>query len=938
MTTGSEEIKLNSKETKLNGDNNYIDNGLTGKEVFDRINENKVNGNYAVKTKTVGQIIFTNIFSLFNIVNCFLALCIFLVHSYKNMMFMGVFFWNAFIGIFQEIRSKRIIDKLSLISSPIANVLRDGKVVQIKVSDIVLDDIIILKNGCQIPADAVVIEGNCEVNESLLTGESDPIVKKTDDKMLSGSFVTSGEVKARVIHVGKDNYVNTITGKAKYLKKPNSEINSSIKTIVKVITICLIPVTALMFGTQYKTLGHDINRTVVATVAAVIGMIPSGLVLLTSVVLAVSVIRLSKKNVLVQEMFCIETLARVDVLCLDKTGTITEGTMNVENIRLLEEDITTEEIKLVIKKYTDTFTDDNPTFNALREYANTQVVPIEEEGLKCEIVGKMPFSSDKKWGSITIDKKGSYCIGALEYIVKNPTDKLNDIAGEYSSKGLRVLAVCHTDKNIEDKNLPEDMKAVALISITDKIRKEAYDTIKYFKKQGVDVKVISGDNPVTVSYIAGKVGIRNGEKYIDTSKLTDEELIEVCEKYTVFGRVRPDQKLTLVKALKDKKHTVAMTGDGVNDVLALKEADCSVAMQSGSDAARNVSQIVLMDSNFSSMPEVVAEGRRTINNLQRSASLYLTKTIYSTLLAVVFVFLTYQYPFVPIQLTLVGALSIGIPSFILALEPNNNRVKGDFLLNVLRLAIPGGLIVFIDIIIMLVFGHISGASTTQISTLCIIGLAMAALIELCKICQPANHLRRSMLFILCGVFVISEVFFKSFFGFEKLSLLQWIVVCAIFAVSCIIFSVLGVLTETILGTTPNIYHVSIGHAGDERIMIINDEVDKKDYFDITAMMKNKKVLRIDSVTFINTVQDDETVYLNSEDSIGEKQIAINAIYYARFVKRLKKGVAEVKIAIREGKEIIDTSVNLDENTVSFSLDNVKYNIKSNIHKNHKITL
>lgn len=940
MTTKSEEIKLYSEGTNLNTDNNYITNGLTSKEVSERINENKVNGNYAVKTKTIGQIVFTNIFSLFNIVNCFLALCIFMVHSYKNMMFMGVVFWNAFIGIFQEIRSKRIIDKLSIISSPVANVLRDGKVIQIKISDIVLDDIIIVRNGCQIPADAVVIDGDCEVNESLLTGESDPVVKKTNDEILSGSFVTQGEVKAKVIHIGKDNYVNKITGKAKYLKKPNSRINSSIKTIVKVITVFLIPVTTLLFITQYKTLGHDINRTVVATVAAVIGMIPSGLVLLTSVVLAVSVIRLSKRNVLVQEMFCIETLARVDVLCLDKTGTITEGTMDVENIRLLEEDITTEDIKMVLKKYTGIFTDDNPTFNALREYANTQILPMKNNSLQCEyeIIGKVPFSSDKKWGSVTIDKKGSYCIGALEYIIKNPSDRITEIVEEYSAKGLRVLVVCHTDKKITDKNLPEDMKAVAVIAITDKIREEAYDTIEYFIKQGVDVKVISGDNPVTVSYIAQKAGIRNGKSYVDASKLTDEELIENCERYTVFGRVRPDQKLTLVKALKDKKHTVAMTGDGVNDVLALKESDCSIAMQSGSDAARNVSQIVLMDSNFASMPEVVAEGRRTINNLQRSASLYLTKTIYSTLLAIVFVFLNYQYPFVPIQLTLVGALSIGIPSFILALEPNNNRVKGDFLLNVLRLAIPGGLIVFINIVLMLVFGHILGVGTTQISTLSIIGLAMAALIELYKICQPMNHLRRIMLLLLCGIFVISEVFFKSFFGFYKLNLLCWIIVGVVFIVSLVIFSALRILTETILGTTPNIYHVSIGHADGEKIMIINDEIDKKDYFDITAMMKNKKVLRINSVTFIKTVPENEIVYLNSEDNIGEKQIAINALHYARYIKRLKKGVAQVKIALRDGKQIIDTIVNIDENIVSFKLDNVEYNIRSYIHKNYKITL
>lgn len=921
------------ENTKLN--ELYLQRGLTDREVSDRKREGKVNENCSVKTKSVGQIIFSNIFSLFNIVNCFLALCIFLVHSYKNMMFMGVVFWNAFIGIFQELRSKRIIDKLSLLSLSAAEAVRDGKHKSVKLNEIVTDDILVIKSGSQIPADSIVLEGECEVNESLLTGESDAVFKSAGDEVLSGSFVIQGEIKVRVIHVGKDNYVNTITGKAKYLKKPNSQINSSIKSIVKIVTLCLVPVTALLFFNQYENLSHNLKDTVVGTVAAVIGMMPSGLVLLTSVVLAVSVVRLSKRKILVQDMYCIETLARVDVLCLDKTGTITEGSMDVEEADILETGITTEDIKKILEVYTTVFTDDNPTFNAIREYATTQKLPIKENE-KYEVTHKVPFSSDKKWGSVTIKKAGSYCIGAMEYILKSPTEDEKRIIDEYSSRGLRVLSVCHTKEEIVTKELPDDMKLIAVVAITDKIRPEAYDTIKYFKKQGVDVKVISGDNPVTVAYIAKKAGIRNGDKYIDTSKLTDEELMEASEKYTVFGRVRPDQKLTLVKALKDRKHTVAMTGDGVNDVMALKEADCSIAMQSGSDAARNVSQIVLMNSSFASMPEIVTEGRRTINNLQRSASLYLTKTIYSTLLAIVFVFLSSAYPFVPIQLTLVGALSIGIPSFLLALEPNNNRVKGDFLMNVLRLAIPGGIIVFINIIVMEIFSKITGATSLQTSTMCILGLAIAALVELYKICQPLNFMRRTMLTVLIGIFVFTEICFRNFFSFEKLTFMQAVTATALFVFTAAVFRVLSVITETVLGTTPNIYHVSLGMVNGEKILIVNDDVEKKDYFDITAMMKGRKVLGVDSVTFMDIREG--SVYLDGEDEVEEKQIAVSAIYYIKYVRKIKHGRNAINMIVGKDEKYTEVQVDSDENTAVFNYGGVAYCIKAHTAKAKKTAL
>lgn len=923
--------------------------GLTSKEVKDRINENKVNGNYNVKTKSIGQIIFTNVFTLFNLVNTLLALGVFLVHSYKNMLFMGVVIWNIFIGVFQEIRSKRIIDKLSILSTPHALAIRDGNITKIKIDEIVIDDVLINKSGFQICADGIVLEGECEVNESLLTGESEPIYKKEGDTILSGSFLTSGEVKSKVIHVGKDNYVNSITGKAKYLKKPNSEINSSIKAIVKIVSICLIPVTALLFYNQITMKDNTLSQAVVSTVAAVIGMIPSGLVLLTSMVLAVSVVRLSQKNTLVQELFCIETLARVDVLCLDKTGTITEGSMNVEQLDIVDENYSTVNIKHILEVYTNELSDDNPTFCALKSYANSQVLPIDikEEELNFiqsyDVCAKEAFSSDKKWGGITLEKYGTFIIGAMEYVMDNPSIEIKTIVNDYSKQGLRVLVIAHSDNEISGKLLPENIKVIAVMAITDKIREEAFDTIAYFKKQGVMVKVISGDNPDTVSYIAKKSGIKDADKFIDASKLTNEELYDVVEDYTIFGRVRPDQKLVIIKALKEKKHVVAMTGDGVNDVLALKEADCSIAMQSGSDAARNVSQLVLMDSNFSSMPYIVAEGRRTINNMQRSAALYLTKTIYSTALAVLFVFINIKFPFIPIQLTLIGALSIGIPSFILALEPNANRVKGRFLVNVLRMAIPGGVVVFTNIVLAIVFGWITNASNVQISTMAAYGLAMAAAVELAKLCRPYNTIRRIMCIFLVSVFVGASIIFGNFFGFALPNIIQLIFLAALFVFSFILFKTLEVFVERIMGSTPNIYHTQLAYSQGNRVLIVNDDVEKKDYYDVTALLKGVKILNCDSVVFIKTPQNDGDIRVESEDEITAETLAIMAMYHVVKVLKVKRHSdnnkdISIKVEVDNINEPILVNINRNKSMATLKFQEEEFKFKVHLLKKFKLTM
>lgn len=846
-------------------DKEYIEKGLSASEVDNRIKTGLVNDNCNVKTKSIGQIISSNVFTLFNGVNVFLALCVCLVGSYKNMLFMGVVFWNIIIGVVQEIRSKRVIDKLSLLSAPHADVLRDGELKSINVEQIVMDDIMLLKNGYQICADAVVVDGECQVNESLLTGEADPIHKKAGDEILSGSFLVSGSVKARVIHVGKENYVNKIVGQAKYIKKPNSEMLKAVKMIIKIVTIALVPVATLLFLNQLR-LGQDMKESVVAMVAAVVGMIPSGLVLLISMVLAVSVVRMATQKTLVQEMYCIETLARVDVLCLDKTGTITEGTMIVEDVAVIDESYDKEQIGKLMNAYTSVLDDNNPTFDAVRKFANNY--SIDKEMYK--VVSKEDFSSAKKRSSVTFENEGTFYFGALEFIAPDCDDAIKEKAAEYAAQGLRVLTLAKDNGHI-----------IAFMVISDKIRDEAKDTLAYFRSQGVKLKVISGDNPVTVANIAKKAGLLDADNCVDASTLkTDDEVREAALKYSVFGRVTPNQKLVIVKALQAAGHTVAMTGDGVNDVMALKEADCSIAMESGADAARTVSQLVLLDSNFAHMPAIVAEGRKTINNVQRSASLYINKTIYSTILAVLFVILPFSYPFESIQITLVGSLSIGLPSLVLALEPNLNRIKGSFLGNILRMAIPAGLLVITNIMITQVFALVTGATIEERCTMAVFGLAIASAVQLFKVCKPFNKIRTVMYVLLVGVFCIAVIVARDFFSLHSLKMVQWIVLGIIAVFSPIIYSIYKLVVETIMGAEPNKYTVMRATSGHRNVLMVLDEVEKKDYYDITVQMKGLKVLRADSVIFMKSMKDD-SITIESADAIEKEDIDVAAAYMAK---------------------------------------------------------
>ncbi len=697
-----------------------LEKGLGQEDVKKRIAEGKVNGDTNVKTKTVGQILRENIVTFFNFVFIVLAVLIFFfIDSHENILsvlgnfgFMLLIIFNALVGIIQELRAKRTIDKLSLISAPKAIVLRDGQEQEIAIKDIVLDDLTILSSGSQICADAIVAEGSIEVNESLITGEPDAILKNPGDEIMSGSFVVSGTAKAQVEHVGADNFATKISSGAKYFKKPNSEIWRSLMFIVKVMASIIVPLGIMLFCVKYfvqnnpeeaqKTittlLGYKISshlsETVLGTVATVIGMIPSGLVALSSTVFCVSVMRLSRHKTLAQDLYCVETLARVDVLCLDKTGTITEGTMEVNEV-MPAKGKNVDDINQIIKNVTSALEDDNATINALRTY----VGELQNSGTIEQVV---PFSSQRKWSGARIDGV-SYVIGAPEFVFKKRTKAMENTVSEMAQKGFRVMVVASSKNMFGDGTLPKTLSLESYIFITDKIRKEAPDTLRFFKQEGVTVKIISGDNPQTVRAVAMRAGLENCDNIVDMSTLkTEEEVFEAATKYTIFGRVLPDQKLMLVKALKKAGHTVAMTGDGVNDVLALKEADCSVAMASGSDAAKNVSSLVLLDSNFSSMPKVVAEGRRSINNLERSAALYIMKTIYNTLLALLFMIVVDPLPFTPQNLTIMGMVTIGIPSVVLALEPNADRVTGRFLPKVLSNALPGGITVLMGAIAVII--------------------------------------------------------------------------------------------------------------------------------------------------------------------------------------------------------------------------------------------
>ncbi len=764
--------------------NPSADKGLTSEQVAERIADGLINVDTNPPTKSVLQIVKDNIFTLFNLVNLILFIAVLISGSYKNALFMGVVISNTAIGIIQEIRAKQTIDKLSIISSSKAKVIRNGKKEEIDIHSIALDDIIELSIGNQIPTDCIVTGGSCEVNESLLTGESDAIYKSSGDMLLSGSFIVSGKCTARAERVGADNYSSTIFSGSKYIKKVKSEIMTTLKKIIKIVSIIIFPLGILLYINQFTIAENTYKTAIVNTVAAVLGMIPEGLMLLSSTVLAVGIVRLAKHKVLVQQLYCIEALARVDTLCLDKTGTITEGTMEVTE--LVPINSKNKDMEYALRSMVNALDDSNPTFFAIKDRYN---VKTDEKAVRV-----IPFSSQRKWSGVQFKKIGTYIMGAAEFVLKDKNPKITKLIKKYSDR--RVLVLVHSKSNISESKIPEDITVEGLIIIKDKIRRDAAETIRYFKEQQVNIKIISGDNVVTVSNIAKEVGIEGFDKYVDATTLTSYEMIkEAVEKYTIFGRVTPSQKKDIVTALKEYGHTVAMTGDGVNDVPALKESDCGIAMAGGSDAARNVAELVLLNSSFSSMPKIVAEGRRCINNIQRSASLFLVKTMYSTALAVLFVFLNMRYPFQPIQLTLTSVFTIGIPSFILALEPNKEPIRGNFLVNIMTNAVPGAFTIVLNVVLVQIATYLFALTPVQSSTIAVTLTGIVGILQLFRISVPFNRIRTALIITMSACIFVGITLFKNLFSLCAYDLKMLSISAVLVVVSVAVFRLCVIATN-----------------------------------------------------------------------------------------------------------------------------------------------
>ena len=809
-----------------------LNTGLTAEEVQERIDAGQVNGDVDIKTKSYGRIIRDNLFSLFNLINLILLICVLSVGSFKNALFFGVVIFNFAIGVIQEVRAKKTIESLSLLTAPKAYVLRDGEIKAIQVRDIVLGDVMNLKSGYQVCTDCVLLSGDIEVNESLVTGESDPIRKLPGDHLLSGSFVVAGRGLAETEHIGADNYATKITLGAKYAKKNKSVIMDAIKKVVRVITFILIPLSGLMIWKNFFVIDQSFRDAMIATVASISAMIPGGLILLVSTVMVVSVIKLSAHQTLVQELNCVENLARVDVICLDKTGTITEGTMQVEEVVTLSDSYSDE-----LRVFADNILDDNQTLSAIRKYlyegpgaeeepeagsapeepkkkknylirlandvlgmkkntvkATAEPVSaagsIPESALKAAEEGaiSVTFSSSTKWSLVGREGKGSLILGAPEILFPQMAPEYKEAIENHTKGGRRVVALAKSSIVPQEKKLPEDLKLLAIVAIGEKIRRTAKATLDFFEEEGVQLKVISGDSTVTVSNVAAKAGLDNADRYVDATTLKSYEDIEAAvEEYTIFGRVTPYQKLDIIKALKAHGHTPAMVGDGANDVLALREADCSVAMQSGAEAARNVSNMVLMDSDFSHLPMVVAEGRKLINNLQRSSGLYLTKTTYAIILTLVFLFLSFTYPFQSIQITLVGVATIGMPSFFLALEPNRNRIEGNFLKTVFRMAVPSGVLTVISILASIFISrYVMGADTAQLQTVATYTAMFVGMIVILDIC---GHLNRWKLLLFAWLIFVAAgcmIILPSFFSIAKLTWQMWMLILGISALFLLI--------------------------------------------------------------------------------------------------------------------------------------------------------
>lgn len=751
--------KSNSSITRYNPKPNE---GLNANQIKKRIEDNLVNVSNIKTSKSVGNILFKNIFTFFNLTCFTVALALISVGAYTDMVFMVIVVLNTVIGIVQELRAKKTMDKLSLTNSNFTKVIREGEEQEIYKTEVVLDDVLCLKPGMQIACDSVVIDGQIEVNESLLTGESLPIKKFKGDTLLGGSFISSGTCKAKVTKIGDENYIAQLSQKAKSFKQSKSELLNSLRNLIKLITVFMVPVAIAMIYNNYQSFINDPTATgtmtyfvITKTAGCIVAMIPAGMFLLTSVALAVSVIRLAKKRTLVQELYCIEMLARTNVLCLDKTGTLTNGSMSVKDVVLLGKK-TSKDVEKIVSSMVSTFHDANNTAIALKAYFGKGSYTAEKS---------IPFSSERKFMGCKFKNVGAFKLGAYEFVTDKISDSIVKQIELFASNGYRVLLLAESDANFNKTNCTP----VALILLQDNIRKDAPKTIEWFKQNNVDIKIISGDNPVTVSEVARRVGVENYDKYISLHGLSNNEVIEAANKYAIFGRVSPEQKAILVKALKSQGKTVAMTGDGVNDILALKEADCSIAIAAGSDAARSVSQLVLLDSNFSSMPSVVAEGRRVVNNIQKSSSLFLMKTMFAVCISIFVLCLGKPYPFSPIQFILLEMFVIGLPSFFLALQPNTNQIKGKFLANVAKTTLPAGLCLVGVVIAMYIYQMFTGITTDVLVTMSSLAVITVGFIALFKICKPFNFFKTVMYVCCLGICIAAVTFLYGLFKYVTLA-------------------------------------------------------------------------------------------------------------------------------------------------------------------------
>lgn len=745
------------------------ESGLTKEQVQERVSKGQINASPNTNVKTIRSIICENVFTFFNILCFLIAIALVVVNiiykqTWSNIFFMVTIMINIIIGIVQEIKAKSTIEKLSLLTAPVVKVVRDKAEESIPMEEVVIDDIVVLSTGKQIVADCIVVEGNIEVNESVLTGESLPIKKKVGDTLLAGSFVVSGHCHARVEKVGANNYIQQLALTAKKYRKPKSELFSSLKLIIKVIGVLIVPITILMFLNAMNNTGGNIPKSITTTAGSTIGMIPAGMFLLSSISLTVSVIKLAKKKALVQDLYCVEMLARVNVLCLDKTGTITDGTMKVFNCLQLTN--TDQTIKRIMGSMLSALGDNNQTSQALINYFgyNKEMTPVIT----------IPFSSSRKLSAVTFDGNGTYIMGAPEFVIPNMKDeKLKTMVEQYAKDGYRTLLLAHSDKSISKDTLPEDREPIALIILEDHIREDAAKTIAWFKNNGVKVKIISGDNPLTVSEIAKRVGVEGTDSFISLDGLNEKQIIAAANKYTVFGRVTPEQKALLIKTIKSEGNTVAMTGDGVNDILALKEADCSIAMASGNEAVRSVSHMVLLNSDFSSMPDTVIEGRKVINNVQKASSLFFMKTLFSIIFSILVIIIGQSYPFTTSNTLLFEWFVIGIPSFILAFLPNDKPIEGKFIYNLIKNALPGAITLVLNVAGVYLYNQIANHSIAGnmevVTTMSTIILTFTGLAMLYRLCKPFNGITSFLFTAMITLCFVCILIWPEFFGILSVS-------------------------------------------------------------------------------------------------------------------------------------------------------------------------